>query len=262
MNILDLDGTHIHWREDGDPAGPPLVLSHALGTDLRIWDRLVPLLPQGLRIVRYDTRGHGLSACPSGGYSVGGLIRDAERLLDALGLRDCAFLGISMGGLVAQGLAVKRLDLVRALILSNTAAKIGTPQIWADRIAAARADGMGAVADAAIGRWFPPAFRATPECRGWREMVLRTPLDGYVGCASAIAGADFLAATAGLALPTLAIAGSEDGSTPPDLVRETAALVRGSRFHLIRGAGHLPPVDRPGDYAAALAGFLAGIGHA
>ena len=261
MNILDLGDTHIHWREDGDPDGAPVVFSNSLGSDLRMWDKIVPLMPAGLRLIRYDTRGHGLSACPAGAYAMGALIRDAERLLDALGVRDSAFVGLSMGGLIAQGLAVKRLDLVRAMVLSNTAAKIGTAQTWAERIASVRADGLGSIAGTIMERWFSRKFRDTPELLGWRTLFLRTPVDGYAGCSAAIGGTDFITPTSGLTLPTLVIAGSEDGSTPPDLVRETADLVRGSRFHLIRGAGHLPCVEKPAEFAATLSGFLRDIGH-
>ena len=152
MNILDLDDIHIHCREDGDPAGPPVVFANALGTDLRLWDRVVPLLPKGLRLIRYDMRGHGLSSCPPGPYAMGALVRDAERLLEAVGVRDCVFVGLSLGGMVAQGLAVKRLDLVRAMVLSNTATKIATPAVWAERIAAVRAGGIEAVAEATMQR--------------------------------------------------------------------------------------------------------------
>lgn len=261
MNILDLGDMHLHWRQDGDPAGPPVVFANALGTDFRMWDRLVPLLPPGLRLIRYDKRGHGLSACPPGPYPMGALVRDAERLLDALKVSDCVFVGLSVGGLIAQGLAVKRLDLVRALVLSNTAARIGTAQLWADRIAAIRKGGIEAIADATMERWFAKPFRATAEIRGWRAMLTRQPVEGYCGTAAAIAGADFLTPTSGLTLPTLALAGSEDGSTPPDLVRETAELVKGARFRLIRGAGHLPPVEKPAEYAAHLTEFLTSIGH-
>ena len=125
MQMADLGDIRLHYQLSGDPEGPPLVLIHALGTDLRIWDRLVPLLPRGLRVLRYSLRGHGLSDAPDGAYSMGALVRDAERLMDHLGLKDAMVVGLSIGGLVAQGLAVKRLDLVRALVLSNTAAKIG-----------------------------------------------------------------------------------------------------------------------------------------
>ena len=261
MHILDLGDIHIHWREDGDPAGAPVVFANSLGTDLRLWDRLIPLLPGGLRLIRYDKRGHGLSACPPGPYAMGALVRDAERLLDALGVKACVFVGLSIGGLIAQGLAVKRLDLVRAMVLSNTAAKIGTAEMWQARIDAIRAGGIEAVADATMERWFSRPFRATAELKGWRAMLTRQPAEGYTGCCAAIAGTDFYTPTAGLTLPTLAIAGTEDGSTPPDLVRETADLIKGSRFHLVRGAGHLPCVEKPADYAEALKTFLKEIGH-
>ncbi|PQV55733.1 3-oxoadipate enol-lactonase [Defluviimonas denitrificans] len=261
MHMLDLGDLSLHWREDGDPSGAPVVFANSLGTDFRLWDKVVPLMPKGLRLIRYDKRGHGLSSCPPGPYGMGALVRDAERLLDALGVRDCVFVGLSIGGMIAQGLAVKRLDQVRALVLSNTGAKLGTPQIWADRIAAIRADGIEAIADATMERWFPATFRAGAELPAWRNMLTRQPVEGYVGCANAIAGADFITPTSGLTLPTLAIAGSEDGATPPDLVRETADLVKGSRFELIRGTGHLPPVDKPAEYAALLRSFLSSIGH-
>ena len=261
MHILDLGDIQLHWREDGDRAGSPVVFAHALGTDFRLWDRIVPLLPKPLRLIRYDLRGHGLSSCPPGPYAMGALVRDAERLLETLGVRDCVFVGLSLGGMIAQGLAVKRLDLVRATVLSNTATKIATPAVWAERIAAVRAGGIEAVADATMERWFARSFRETVEMTGWRTMVTRQPVEGYLGCMAAISGTDFYTPTAGLTLPTLVIAGTEDGSTPPDLVRETAALIKGARFELIRGAGHLPCVDRPAEFAGLLRGFLAGIGH-
>lgn len=261
MHMLDLGDVALHWREDGDPAGPPVVFCNALGTDFRLWDKVIPLLPKGLRLIRYDMRGHGLSSCPDGPYGMGALIRDAERFLDAAGVKDCVFVGLSIGGLIAQGLAVKRLDQIRALVLSNTAAKIGTPQLWADRIAAIRKSGIEVIADATMERWFSTPFRAGTEMTAWRNMLTRQPVEGYVGCANAVAGADFITPTSGLTLPTLAIAGTEDGSTPPDLVREMADLIKGSRFELIRGAGHLPPVEKPAEFAQALRSFLASIGH-
>lgn len=261
MSICDLGDICLNWREDGDPGGAPVVFANALGTDLRLWDAVIPRLPPGLRLIRYDKRGHGLSACPPGPYSMGALVRDAERLLDALAVRDCVFVGLSIGGLIAQGLAVKRLDQVRALVLSNTAAKIGTAQMWQDRVAQIRANGIESIADATMERWFSKPFRATPDLHAWRNMLIRQPVEGYAGCAAAIAGTDFMTPTSGLTLPTLVIAGSDDGSTPADLVRETAALIRGSRFELIRGAGHLPCVEKPGIYADLLTTFLKGIGH-
>lgn len=261
MLMADLGDLRLHYALEGDPGGAPVVLIHALGTDLRLWDKILPLLPRGLRVLRFSLRGHGLSDALPAPYAMGALVRDAERLMEHVGMKDALVLGISIGGVVAQGLAVKRLDLVRALVLSNTAAKIGNADIWRQRIATLEAEGLEAIADATLERWFPRPFRATPEARAWRNMVTRTPLHGYIGCAQALAGTDMYTPTSGLRLPVLAIAGSEDGSTPADLVRETAELVPGSRFALIRGAGHLPCVDKPEAYAETLSGFLCEIGH-
>jgi 3-oxoadipate enol-lactonase len=261
MLIADLDGLKTHYRDDGNPHGPAVVFANSLGTDLRLWDKVVETLPTSLRLIRYDMRGHGLTDALDPPYSMGALISDAEALLDHLGVRNCVFVGLSIGGMIAQGLAVKRMDLVRAMVLSNTAAKIGTVQTWQTRINAVAEDGLDSISHQVMEMWFGKKFRQSPELNAWRAMLERQPLKGYIGCCAAIAGTDFYTTTANLTLPTLAIAGSEDGSTPPDLVRETADLVKGSKFHLIKGAGHLPCVDKSDEYAATLATFLKEIGH-
>ncbi len=261
MHIADLKDVRIHYRIDGDDAGAPIVFANSLGTDMRLWDPILPLLPKGLRIIRYDKRGHGLSSAPSAPYSMGNLVRDAEQLLDYLEVKDCVFVGLSVGGMIAQGLAVKRMDQIRALVLSNTAAKIGTPKMWQQRMDAVRTGGIEALADATMDRWFSKSFRASAEMTLWRNMMVRQPVEGYLGCCAAISGTDFYTPTSGLRLPTLGIAGSEDGSTPPDLVRETVDLIPGSRFALIRKAGHLPCVERPQDFAQLIGDFLTEIGH-
>ncbi|MBJ6372608.1 3-oxoadipate enol-lactonase [Sedimentitalea arenosa] len=261
MHIADLGEVQLHYRIDGDPDGAPMVFANSLGTDLRLWDAVLPLLPDGLRLIRYDKRGHGLSSAPPAPYSMGALVRDAELLLDHLKVRDCLFVGLSIGGMIAQGLAVKRMDLVRAMVLSNTAAKIGTAEMWNDRIAAIEAGGIESLADPVMERWFSKSFRASPDLALWRNMLVRQPAVGYVGCSAAISGTDFMTPTSGLRLPTLGIAGDQDGSTPPDLVRETVDLVPGSQFHLIRGAGHLPCVENPVEYAEVLTRFLRETGH-
>lgn len=134
MLMADLGDIRLHYQLDGDPDGVPLVFANSLGTDLRLWDKIIPLLPEGLRILRYDMRGHGLSDAPPAPYTMGALVRDLERLMDHLEIRDAVLVGLSIGGQVAQGLAVKRLDLLRGLVLSNTAAKIGTKDAWQERI--------------------------------------------------------------------------------------------------------------------------------
>jgi 3-oxoadipate enol-lactonase len=261
MPLIYLDDLRLNAVLSGPASGPAVVLLHALGTNLTIWDQVVSLLPPTLRILRYDHRGHGQSDAPQPPYTMGALIRDAERMMEHFALTDAVVVGLSLGGMVAQGLAVKRLDLVRGLVLSNTAAKIGTPAVWAARIEQVQMAGLEAYADPAMERMFGRRWRDVPGMPRVRKMLIDTPPQGWIGCAAAIAGTDFYTPTAGLTLPTLAIAGANDGTTPPDLVRETAALILGHRYHLMRGAGHLPMVDAPQAYAGLLTDFLRSIGH-
>ncbi len=261
MPFLTLDDIKLHYHEDGEPGGAPVVFANSLGTNLHLWDPIMPLLPEGLRIIRYDMRGHGQTDVTEPPYSMGAMVRDVEQLMDQLAVKDALFVGLSVGGLVAQGLATKRMDLVRAMVLSNTAAKIGTHEIWQGRFDMIRAGGMEAVADATMERWFSKAWHGSDQIAPWREMLVATEPDGYIGTGHAIAGTDFYTTTAALTLPTLAIAGAEDGATPPDLMRETQELVKGSQFHLIRRGGHLPCVEQPAEYAEVLTRFMRDTGH-
>ena len=261
MKLFDTGEVRLHYRVDGPDDGAPVVFAHSLGTDMRLWDPILPFLPKGLRIIRFDKRGHGLSTCPPAPYKMGSLISDTEKLMDFLEVKESVFVGLSIGGMIAQGLATKRLDLIRALVLSNTAAKIGTPDMWAERIKAVEENGIESLADAIMERWFAADFRGTPELELWRNMVVRQPDAGYAGCSAAISGTDFYTPTAAMRLPCLGIAGAEDGSTPPDLVRETVDLIPGSKFHVIRKAGHLPCVEHPREYARVLTNFLRSVGH-
>ena len=244
----------------GPASGPPVVFLHALGTNLRIWDEVVTQLPKH-RILRLDMRGHGASDVPDGPYSMGALIHDAERMIEKAGMKETVIVGLSIGGLIAQGLATKRLDLVRGMVLSNTAARIGIASQWQARIEAVQAGGLAAIEDSTMERWFGRKWRENPAMPALREFFRATKDEGWMGAAAAIAGTDFYTPTAALTLPTLAIAGGNDGSTPPDLIRETADLIRGSQFHLIRGAGHIPMAEKPGEYVEILTSFLKGIGH-
>ncbi|MFK7871357.1 MAG: 3-oxoadipate enol-lactonase [Roseobacter sp.] len=261
MRLVDIGDVRLHVDIRGPESGPVVVFCNSLGTDLRLWDPILPYLPEGLRIIRFDKRGHGLSTCPPAPYRMGTLVSDTEKLLDHLGVKDCVFVGLSIGGMIAQGLAVKRLDLVRAMVLSNTGAKIGTAQMWQERIEAIEKGGIESLADAVMTRWFSKDFLKDPQLELWRNMLTRQEDQGYIGCAAAISGTDFFTTTAGLRLPTLGIAGDEDGSTPPDLVRETVGLVPGSSFHLIRRAGHLPCVEQPQEFAQVLRDFLTRVAH-
>ena len=261
MPLIYLDDLRLNAILTGPSNGPAVVFLHALGTNLSIWDDVIARLPHSLRCLRFDQRGHGESDAPAPPYAMGALIRDAERMMDHFALKDAVVVGLSLGGMVAQGLAVKRLDLVRGLVLSNTAAKIGTPELWAGRMAEVQATGLDPYADGAMERMFGRRWREMDGVPRVRKMLTDTAPQGWIGCASAISGTDFYAPTATLTLPTLAIAGANDGTTPPDLVRETANLIRGHRFEMLRGAGHLPMVEKPQDYAELIADFLRSIGH-
>lgn len=261
MPIADLGHVQLNYRIDGPIDGAPLVLANSLATTLTIWDDVVAVLPDNLRILRFDMRGHGGSSVPQAPYSMGSLIRDAEKLLEFCEFQNAMFVGISLGGIVGQGLAVKRMDQIRALVLSNTAAKVGTPEMWQDRIKTIAGKDLSYIGGATMDRWFPASFRNSAACARWQEMFEAQPLEGYMGCCAAIAGTDFYTPTSGLRLPTLGIAGSYDKATPPDLVRETTALIPGSRFELIKNAGHLPCIDQPQTYAALLTSFLQETGH-
>ena len=249
----------LHVRIDGPMGGRAVVFANSLGTDLRLWDAIVPLLPPGLRLIRYDKRGHGLSATATGGGG-GEILQDhvddAIAVIEALAQGPVIFVGLSIGGLIAQTVAYQRPDLVRALVLSNTAARLGTAESWSARIASVEAGGLASIADVVMERWFAPAFRATAECALWRAMFTRTSVPGYIAACRALGAADQTAATATLRLPTLVIAGDQDGASPPDLVRATADLIPGAAFHVIPGAGHLPPVETPAAWAALVAPFL------
>lgn len=254
---LQRDGYALAYDVAGD--GPDVVFAHALGLDRTIWDDVTALLPDH-RVIRLDMRGHGQSDAPDGPYGMGGLIGDAEAVCDELNVRDAVFVGLSLGGMIGQGLAVKRLDLLRGLVLSNTAAKFGQPGPWHDRAAMVRAKGLAAIAPGALEKWFGRNSNGEAAQQA-QDLLLRCNPEGYAACCEAIAGTDFYTPTSGLRLSTLGIAGDRDGSTPPDLVRETTDLIPGSDFVLMRGSGHLPCLDAPADYARHLHAFFERIGH-
>ncbi len=260
MPMIYLPDIRLNADLTGTNGAPPVVLLHALGTHSGLWDDLP--LPSHLRVLRMDLRGHGKSDAPKPPYTMGAMIHDVERVMDHFGLRDAVVVGISLGGLIAQGLAIKRLDLVRGLVLSNTAAKIGTADLWNTRCEEVAQTGLEPYAEGAMARMLGRAWRDHPKMPTLRQMLVQTAPDGWIGAARAIAGTDFYTPTAALRLPTLVIAGANDGTTPPDLVRETADLIPSAEYHLLRGAGHLPMLDQPAAYVALITGFLTRIGHA
>lgn len=251
---IDAKGARLFVRDEG--SGPPVVLLHGLGLDCSLWDDIRARLPDH-RLITPDLRGHGASGAPDGPYAMGLLVKDAETVMETLDVKDAVVTGHGLGGMIAQGLAIKRLDLVRALVLANTATKFGQPGPWHAQAKIVRSLGAQEMAEDAVWRW------SAQDHAGWVERCLqKTSAEGYAACCEAIAGSDFWTPTSGLRLPALGIAGDRDKAMPPDLVRETTDLIPGSRFTLIKGAGHLTPLQDPDSFAAALLGFLAGIGHA
>lgn len=263
MTFARVNGIVLHYEDRGSPDMPAIAFSNALGTDFRIWDSVVSRLEDRYRIVRYDKRGHGLSDAPPAPYRMTDHVDDLAGLLGHLGITNTAVVGLSVGGMIAQGLAALRPDLVAAIVLCDTAHRIGTEDIWNERIDTVKARGIAALADATMQRWFTPGFRTpgNPDLSGYVNMLVRTPVDGYTGTCAALRDADLTESTKALKLPVLLVAGDQDGSTPPDLVRSTAALIAGSRFEIIRDAGHLPCIEQPDVTARLIGDFLAGAGH-
>ncbi|MGB0900796.1 3-oxoadipate enol-lactonase [Halocynthiibacter sp.] len=264
MPFAEVNGIRLHYLDEGPRDGAPLVMLHALGTNLHLWDAVMTHLPAGLRVVRIDLRGHGQSDAPPAPYSMGAMVRDVEAILDHLDLRDVMICGLSLGGMIAQGLAVKRLDQIRAVVLAGTAAKIGMPKLWEDRSEAVRKHGLDALAEEIAKHWFlrkgqdflPPKGLAQ-----WRDMLVNTPIEGYCGAIAAVSGTDFFTPTSGLRLPALGLCGVDDRATPPDLMRETLDLIPGSDFKIIRRAGHLCCAEQPEEFARHLSDFMQRTGH-
>lgn len=248
----------VHHEVSGGAGSPVLVLANSLGTDLRVWDPLVPYLADRFRLVRYDKRGHGLTDLTPGPYTIAGLADDLAGLLDAAGIGEALVCGLSVGGMIAQQLAASRPDLVRGLVLMDTAHRIGTAETWQQRIDAVTGPGgIGGIADAVMERWFARDFRErrSDELAGWRNMLTRTPVGGYAACCAAIRDADLTASTRALRVPTLCLVGEEDGATPPALVEELSKLIPPASYVTVPAAGHLPCVEQPEEVARAVLRF-------
>ncbi|MFN3765267.1 MAG: 3-oxoadipate enol-lactonase [Aliihoeflea sp.] len=258
MAFARVNGVVLHHEVRGPATAPVLVFSNSLGTDFRIWNDVVARFGDDYRVVLYDKRGHGLSEATLAPYRLEDHVGDLSALLDHLGITRAAIVGLSVGGLIAQGIAAKRPDLVSALVLMDTAHKIGTADMWNARIDTVTSKGIGAMADAILERWFTPAYRRSDNADfvGYAAMLTRTTVDGYAGTCAALRDADLTQSTAALKMPVMCVVGDQDGSTPPDLVRSTADLVSGSRFEIIADAGHLPCIEKPAETARLLQDFL------
>jgi 3-oxoadipate enol-lactonase len=259
MEILTLDdGLALRYRRDGAAEGPALVFSNSLGADLHMWDDQAAALGDVFQIVRYDTRGHGGSGVPGAPATLDRLGRDLLALLDHLAIPRAHVCGLSLGGLTAQWLALEHPARVGRLVLSNTAARIGSVESWEARIAAVAQGGMLAIVDAALARFFSPALHAArPEVvRRFGATLAETDPAGYSACCAALRAADLRPLAARIAAPTLIIAGALDEATTPQQAAELHAAIAASELVVLDGAAHLANVERPEAFSALLRRFL------
>ena len=258
MVFARVNGIVLHHEIRGAADRPALVFANSLGTDLRIWNDVAARLESRYRLILYDKRGHGLSEETPAPYAMTDHVHDLAALLDHYSIENAGVIGVSVGGMIAQGLAALRPELVAALVLCDTAHKIGTEELWNARIAAVLKNGIEAIADGILERWFTPAYRSlsNADFAGYRAMLVRSPVVGYLGTCAALRDADLTESTRALKIPALCLVGDQDGSTPPDLVRSTADLITGADFRVIADAGHLPGIEQPDVVADLVANFL------
>jgi 3-oxoadipate enol-lactonase len=249
----------IGWEEAGRRDGSAIVLVHSLGTDRSMWEPQVEPLGADHCLLLVDLRGHGASHAPPGPYTLDELAGDVLAVADAAGLDRFHLCGVSIGGLVAQWLAVHSGPRLTSLIAANTAARIGTADAWNARIEAVRAGGMESIRETVVTRWFSPGFATTrPEAFARANQVFAsTPPDGYVGCCAALAAADLRDEVGAITVPTLLVGGELDRSTPPVEIEWLHERINGSRAIVIEGAAHLASLDRPAEFNAAVLDFLA-----
>jgi 3-oxoadipate enol-lactonase len=247
----------IHCRWDGPADGPVLVLAHSLGANLEMWSPQVAPFSDRWRVLRYDCRGHGCSAVPPGPYSIAQLGDDVLGLLDAHGIERASFCGLSMGGTVGMWLGAHAAGRIDRLVLCNTAPYFGPPELMNTRIDAVRQQGMAAIVDGVIERWFTPAFRTTDPAsvEKVRMTLLTSPVAGYIACCAALRDVDLRPSLAAIRSPTLVIAGSDDPSSPPATALAIAAAIPGARC-IELPAAHLSNFGAAAAFNASVLGFL------
>jgi 3-oxoadipate enol-lactonase len=248
----------LHFRDENPGKDRTFVFVNALGTDLRIWDEVVADYAGQFRVMRYDLRGQGLSDSPSAPYSIDDHVADLVALLEAHEIAGAIVVGMSVGGMIALASAVAHPDLVRLLVLCDTAHKIGTPEMWSARIEAVRANGLASIADAVLERWLSIEFRhaRAAELAGYRNMLTRNSTEGYIGTCATLRDTDLTSLASQLTQPTLCLVGEEDKATPPALVESLSALIPNAAFKTIPGAGHLPCIEEPGSLSLRIESFV------
>jgi 3-oxoadipate enol-lactonase len=256
---IKANGININYQIDGPENSPWIVFSNSLATSLAMWDDQAAALKNSYRVLRYDQRGHGGTDAPSGRYSFDTLLADAIGLLDALGIRKAHFAGLSMGGATALGLAERHPDRFDRIIVCDSPCQ-STPQSaqqWEERITVARERGIEALVEPTVSRWFPAETVAKnpPHLDKVRAMFRATPVNGFIGCAAALADHDYASAVTGVKHPVLFLVGEKDAPAPA--MRKLNEKLAGSRYVELAGAGHISNMDRPAEFNRAIADFLA-----
>ena len=250
------DGVRLSYQLDGPRTAPVLALSNSLGTTLDMWAPQMEVLSSRFRVLRYDSRGHGASEAPPGEYAMSRLGQDAVDLIDAIGVDQVAFCGLSMGGMVGQWVGAHAPARISRLVLCNTSAHMAAAG-WQTRIDQVRASGIAAIADLVIERWFTPDFiiEHATEVAPLRAALLATDPVGYAGCCAAIRDMDQRPILQKITSPCLVIAGSLDAATPPEQSEEIAAAVPGARLETL-SAAHLSNTEQAASFTALLGVFL------
>jgi len=258
--IIEANGIGVNYELSGPQDAPIVVLSHSLGCSLEMWNSQIPLLEAHFRVLRYDTRGHGDTDAPEGPYTMPLLGEDALALLEVLGIDRVHWIGLSMGGMIGQYLALHHANRFRSLVLCDTAAKMPAEKQpeWQERMETARQKGMEALVEATMERWLTRSFldQHPPELDRIRQQFLATPVNGYIGCTEAIRRIDFLDRLPEINLRTLVIVGEEDPATPVDAARAIHERIAGSRMVVLPSAAHLSNVEQAEAFNRALLEFL------
>jgi 3-oxoadipate enol-lactonase len=257
MPIVKSGEARIHYVLEGRSGAPVLVFSNSLGTNYSMWDRQAPELRKKLRVLRYDTRGHGQSSVTPGPYSIEQLGKDVLALLDALDLDRVHFCGLSMGGMIGMWLGADAPERLNKLVLCNTGAKIGTAEAWNARIEAVRKNGMKSVAAAVVERWFSPAFRekAPATVSNTLKMLEEVNPEGYAACCAAVRDFDFREQLRKIRIPALVIAGAHDPATPPADGRFLADQIPGARYAEL-DAAHLSNIEDQDRFNKEITAFI------
>lgn len=256
---IKANGININFQIDGPDVAPCIVFSNSLATSIAMWDEQAAALKSSYRVLRYDQRGHGGTDAPAGRYAFDTLLADAVGLLDALGIAKVHFAGLSMGGATALGLAERYADRIDHVIVCDSPCQ-STPQSaqqWEERIVIAKEKGIEALVEPTVSRWFPPETVAKnpPHLDKVRAMFRATPVNGFIGCAAALADHDYASAVAGVKHPVLFLVGEKDAPAPA--MRKLNERLSGSRYVELPGAGHISNMDRPAEFNRAVADFLA-----